>query len=66
MLTVLGICVAKFFVGAVSSAFLLVAAPKLGLGGVWSGLVLFMSLRAAAGFWRYYLRFQLPPFLKYG
>ncbi|KAG0528375.1 hypothetical protein BDA96_05G005700 [Sorghum bicolor] len=41
-----------FFVGAVSSAFLLAAAPKLGLGGVWSGLVLFMSLRAAAGFWR--------------
>ncbi|CAD6258792.1 unnamed protein product [Miscanthus lutarioriparius] len=28
-----------FFVGAVSSAFLLAAAPKLGLGGVWSGLV---------------------------
>ncbi|CAD6270160.1 unnamed protein product [Miscanthus lutarioriparius] len=41
-----------FFVGALSSAFLLAAAPKLGLGGVWSGLVLFMSLRAAAGFWR--------------
>ncbi|CAD6269123.1 unnamed protein product [Miscanthus lutarioriparius] len=51
-LTIFGICVARFFVGAVSSAFLLVAAPKLGLGGVWSGLVLFMSLRAAAGFWR--------------
>lgn len=47
-----GICVAQFFVGAVSSAFLLAAAPKLGLGGVWSGLLLFMSLRAAAGFWR--------------
>ncbi|CAD6255205.1 unnamed protein product [Miscanthus lutarioriparius] len=28
-----------FFVGAVSSAFLLAAAPKLGLCGVWSGLV---------------------------
>ncbi|CAD6270841.1 unnamed protein product [Miscanthus lutarioriparius] len=41
-----------FFVGAISSAFLLAAAPKLGLGGIWSGLVLFMSLRAAAGFWR--------------
>ena len=52
MLTIFGICVAQFFVGAVSSAFLLAAAPKLGLGGVWSGLVLFMSLRAAAGFWR--------------
>ena len=66
MLTVFGICVAQFFVGAVSSAFLLVAAPKLGLGGVWSGLVLFMSLRAAAGFWRYYLRSSCPLFLKYG
>ena len=61
-----GICGVQFFVGAISSAFLLAAAPKLGLGGIWSGLVLFMSLRAAAGFWRYYLRFQLPLFLKYG
>lgn len=33
--------------------FLLVAAPKFGLGGVWAGLVLFMSLRAVAGLWRY-------------
>lgn len=41
-----------FFAGAVSSAFLLVSTPRIGLGGVWSGLVLFMSLRAAAGFWR--------------
>ncbi|KAL6905979.1 hypothetical protein ACP4OV_003580 [Aristida adscensionis] len=41
-----------FFVGAVSSAFLLVATPKFGLGGVWSGLVILMSLRAVAGFWR--------------
>ncbi|KQJ92619.1 protein DETOXIFICATION 44, chloroplastic isoform X1 [Brachypodium distachyon] len=41
-----------FFAGAVSSAFLLVAAPEFGLGGVWAGLVLFMSLRAVAGLWR--------------
>lgn len=40
------------FAGAVSSAFLLVVAPKFGLGGVWAGLTLFMSLRAIAGFWR--------------
>ena len=48
----IGICVAQFFAGAVSSAFLLIATPKFGLTGVWAGLVLFMSLRAAAGFWR--------------
>uniref|UniRef100_A0ACD5Y4F3 Uncharacterized protein n=1 Tax=Avena sativa TaxID=4498 RepID=A0ACD5Y4F3_AVESA len=41
-----------FFAGAISSAFLLVAAPEFGLGGVWTGLVLFMSLRAVAGLWR--------------
>uniref|UniRef100_A0ACD5XJG3 Uncharacterized protein n=1 Tax=Avena sativa TaxID=4498 RepID=A0ACD5XJG3_AVESA len=41
-----------FFAGAVSSAFLLVAAPEFGLRGVWTGLVLFMSLRAFAGLWR--------------
>lgn len=41
-----------FFAGAVSSAFLLVVAPEFGLGGVWAGLVLFMSLRAVAGLWR--------------
>ncbi|WVZ54801.1 hypothetical protein U9M48_005547 [Paspalum notatum var. saurae] len=41
-----------FFAGAVSSVFLLVAAPKFGLGGIWAGLTLFMSLRAIAGFWR--------------
>ncbi|KAG8089298.1 hypothetical protein GUJ93_ZPchr0011g28538 [Zizania palustris] len=40
------------FAGAVSSVVLLVIAPKFGLGGVWSGLTLFMSLRAIAGFWR--------------
>nr|NP_001350570.2 uncharacterized protein LOC112543457 [Oryza brachyantha] len=38
--------------GAVSSAVMLVVAPKFGLGGVWAGLTLFMSLRAIAGFWR--------------
>lgn len=42
----------QFFAGAVSSAFLLIAAPKFGLGGIWAGLTLFMSLRAIAGFWR--------------
>ncbi|KAM0895219.1 hypothetical protein ACQ4PT_023985 [Festuca glaucescens] len=41
-----------FFAGAVSSAFLLVVAPEFGLGGIWAGLVLFMSLRAVAGLWR--------------
>ncbi|XP_020252763.1 protein DETOXIFICATION 44, chloroplastic [Asparagus officinalis] len=39
-------------VGLVSSLFLLIASPVFGLAGVWSGLFLFMSLRAAAGFWR--------------
>uniref|UniRef100_A0A453KE58 Protein DETOXIFICATION n=1 Tax=Aegilops tauschii subsp. strangulata TaxID=200361 RepID=A0A453KE58_AEGTS len=43
---------AQFFAGAISSAFLLVAAPEFGLGGVWAGLILFMSLRAVAGLWR--------------
>ncbi|TVU27509.1 hypothetical protein EJB05_30126 [Eragrostis curvula] len=40
------------FAGAISSIFLLVAAPNFGLGGIWAGLTLFMSLRAIAGFWR--------------
>ncbi|CAO2145319.1 unnamed protein product [Urochloa humidicola] len=42
-----------FFAGGVSSAFLLIAAPKFGLGGIWAGLTLFMSLRAVACFWRF-------------
>uniref|UniRef100_A0A0E0RCP0 Uncharacterized protein n=1 Tax=Oryza rufipogon TaxID=4529 RepID=A0A0E0RCP0_ORYRU len=43
----------NLFAGAVSSAVLLAVAPnKLGLGGVWAGLTLFMSLQAIAGFWR--------------
>ncbi|PVH33436.1 hypothetical protein PAHAL_8G003700 [Panicum hallii] len=41
-----------FFAGAVSSVFLLIAAPKFGPGGIWAGLTLFMSLRAIAGFCR--------------
>ncbi|XP_072974827.1 protein DETOXIFICATION 44, chloroplastic [Typha angustifolia] len=41
-----------FLVGIVSSMILLVAAPAFGLAGVWTGLVIFMSLRAIAGFWR--------------
>ncbi|KAK3119552.1 hypothetical protein QOZ80_9AG0672120 [Eleusine coracana subsp. coracana] len=40
------------FAGAISSIFLLAVAPKFGLGGIWAGLTLFMSLRATAGFWR--------------
>ncbi|XP_027350115.1 protein DETOXIFICATION 44, chloroplastic [Abrus precatorius] len=39
-------------VGLVSSTFLLVAAPKLGLPGVWTGLFIFMALRVLAGVWR--------------
>ena len=42
----------QLFAGVVSSAFLLAVAPKFGLGGVWGGLILFMGLRALAGFWR--------------
>uniref|UniRef100_J3NAP4 Protein DETOXIFICATION n=1 Tax=Oryza brachyantha TaxID=4533 RepID=J3NAP4_ORYBR len=42
----------QLLAGAVSSAVMLVVAPKFGLGGVWAGLTLFMSLRAIAGFWR--------------
>ncbi|KAG2577630.1 hypothetical protein PVAP13_6NG164200 [Panicum virgatum] len=40
------------FAGAFSSVFLLIAAPNFGLGGIWAGLTLFMSLRAIACFWR--------------
>ncbi|KAI9124216.1 hypothetical protein K1719_005516 [Acacia pycnantha] len=39
-------------VGLVSSVFILVAAPVLGLPGVWTGLFLFMTLRVLAGAWR--------------
>ncbi|OMO84967.1 Multi antimicrobial extrusion protein [Corchorus capsularis] len=39
-------------VGLVSSAFLLVATPLFGLAGVWTGLFLFMALRAIAGILR--------------
>ncbi|KAF8706327.1 hypothetical protein HU200_030588 [Digitaria exilis] len=40
------------FASAISSVFLLIAAPKFGLGGIWAGLALFMSLRAVACLWR--------------
>lgn len=40
-------------VGLISSMFILVAAPAFGLGGVWAGLFLFMTLRVVAGCWRY-------------
>ncbi|OIW01344.1 hypothetical protein TanjilG_20526 [Lupinus angustifolius] len=40
-------------VGLVSSIFLLLAAPLLGLPGVWTGLFLFMTLRVVAGIWSF-------------
>ncbi|KAL4322053.1 hypothetical protein AHAS_Ahas14G0172000 [Arachis hypogaea] len=40
-------------VGLVSSMFLLVAAPELGLPGVWAGLFLFMTMHVLAGTWRW-------------
>lgn len=39
-------------VGAISSAFLLYAPSIVGLSGVWSGLTIFMGLRAVAGYTR--------------
>lgn len=39
-------------VGTISSTWLVLAPPILGLAGVWAGLALFMGLRMAAGFWR--------------
>ncbi|KAH7672561.1 Multi antimicrobial extrusion protein [Dioscorea alata] len=39
-------------VGLIASLFFLTAVPYFGLGGLWTGLILFMSLRAGAGFWR--------------
>ncbi|KAL8200343.1 hypothetical protein R6Q57_011682 [Mikania cordata] len=39
-------------VGAMSSVFLLYAPSVLGLAGVWTGLTLFMGLRAMAGYLR--------------
>ncbi|XP_039684241.1 protein DETOXIFICATION 44, chloroplastic isoform X2 [Medicago truncatula] len=39
-------------VGLISSVFMLVAAPVVGLPGVWAGLFLFMALRVLAGVWR--------------
>ncbi|XP_078180614.1 MATE efflux family protein isoform X2 [Carex rostrata] len=41
-----------FFVGLVSCGYLLLVTPGLGLTGVWTGLVLFMTLRVLAGFLR--------------
>lgn len=35
-----------------SSLFMLLAAPVFGLGGVWTGLFLFMTFRVIAGIWR--------------
>ena len=39
-------------VALISSVFILVASPVLGLPGVWTGLFLFMALRVLAGIWR--------------
>ncbi|TXG58895.1 hypothetical protein EZV62_016724 [Acer yangbiense] len=39
-------------VAAISSIFLLVAAPVFGLAGIWAGLFLFMTLRVVVGLWR--------------
>ncbi|XP_045795323.1 protein DETOXIFICATION 44, chloroplastic-like isoform X3 [Trifolium pratense] len=39
-------------VGLISSIFMLVATPVVGLPGVWTGLFLFMMLRVLAGVWR--------------
>ncbi|CAI8612748.1 unnamed protein product [Vicia faba] len=39
-------------VGLISSIFMLVAAPVVGLPGIWTGLFLFMALRVLAGVWR--------------
>ncbi|KAL4381756.1 hypothetical protein AHAS_Ahas04G0165300 [Arachis hypogaea] len=47
-------------VGLVSSIFLLVAAPELGLPGVWAGLFLFMTMRVLAGTWSKGQLFEWP------
>ncbi|KAL4322056.1 hypothetical protein AHAS_Ahas14G0172300 [Arachis hypogaea] len=47
-------------VGLVSSMFLLVAAPELGLPGVWAGLFLFMTMRVLAGAWSKGQLFEWP------
>ncbi|XP_058741836.1 protein DETOXIFICATION 44, chloroplastic [Vicia villosa] len=39
-------------VGLISSIFMLVTAPVVGLPGIWAGLFLFMALRVLAGVWR--------------
>ncbi|WJX39381.1 hypothetical protein P8452_26929 [Trifolium repens] len=39
-------------VGLISSIFMLVATPVVGLPGVWTGLFLFMMLHVLAGVWR--------------
>ncbi|KAK8540229.1 hypothetical protein V6N12_046517 [Hibiscus sabdariffa] len=44
--------VSMIVIGLITSAFLVVAASLFSLGGVWTGLLLFMTLRVVAGFWR--------------
>ncbi|KAE8704534.1 MATE efflux family protein 2 [Hibiscus syriacus] len=44
--------VSMVVVGLISCAFVVVADSLFSLGGVWTGLFLFMTLRVVAGFWR--------------
>ncbi|GMI64573.1 hypothetical protein like AT2G38330 [Hibiscus trionum] len=44
--------VSMVVIGLISCAFLVVADSLFSLGGVWTGLLLFMTLRVVAGFWR--------------
>ncbi|KAF5759544.1 putative multi antimicrobial extrusion protein [Helianthus annuus] len=39
-------------IGLGTCAFFLLAGPKFGLAGVWTGLFVFMTLRVVAGIWR--------------
>ncbi|KAE8697859.1 MATE efflux family protein 2 [Hibiscus syriacus] len=43
---------AAVVIGLISCAFLVVADSLFSLGGMWTGLFLFMTLRVVAGFWR--------------
>ncbi|KAK9164962.1 hypothetical protein Scep_000153 [Stephania cephalantha] len=51
--------------GGISSVFLLYAPSKLGLTGVWLGLVLCMTLRMTAGFVRLKMVFKLELLLQF-
>ncbi|KAL9271630.1 DETOXIFICATION 44, chloroplastic-like protein, partial [Drosera capensis] len=45
--------VSMILAATISSILTLLAPPSLGLNGIWGGLFLFMSLRVAAGCWRF-------------